>query len=598
MNACIQERYDVVIMGAGLAGLTLARQLSLWLPHISVILIEQKQRPLAEAAHKVGESSVEIAGVYFADVLKLRSYFEVRQIEKMGLRFFYNSEKPLHLRPEIGLSRFPGLESMQIDRGRLENDLRELVDKSDAQLLEGYKVTAFGITEGDQLNWVDIAPCDDNGNVRRINARWLIDASGRRRMIQRKLNLEKECGIPHSSAWMRYPGKVDVTDLVDASERSWHARVPSGKRYNSTTHLHSKGSWVWVIPLSSDHTSVGICISEAIHDFGEISSAEKALQWIRRHEPQFWEYIKDKNPVDFLYMKKYNHSAQQIFSWDRWACVGESGIFPDPYLSNGSNLIAGANTIACELIADDLRGSLTKATVDFYDKTYIHVAEAILHDMQGYYPFMGEPLICAMRYLWSLLSSSGVLFSMTAGYLFEKGSLRNEAKKDVIRAKADLIDKLQTLRNLAETLLHDWSRQSRGILHYDFLDYLAITTLGDLWKLTLNTHQSPEELGKNIEHCLDIAEATLIALFLLAVEDVLPDRFDEISAIKTINIYAVGLDESRWAREKLLEGPPRSALSYKIYYEIRDQLRINAERGLATATPDGGPQMETADMSA
>ena len=52
--------FDVVICGAGLAGLTLAKQLRQEHPTKRVLLLEKTERPLPAACHKVGESSVEI----------------------------------------------------------------------------------------------------------------------------------------------------------------------------------------------------------------------------------------------------------------------------------------------------------------------------------------------------------------------------------------------------------------------------------------------------------------------------------------------------------------------------------------------------------
>jgi L-2-hydroxyglutarate oxidase LhgO len=48
--------YDVVICDAELAGLTLARQLKLKMPSISIAMIDRLLRPLPEATFKVGEA--------------------------------------------------------------------------------------------------------------------------------------------------------------------------------------------------------------------------------------------------------------------------------------------------------------------------------------------------------------------------------------------------------------------------------------------------------------------------------------------------------------------------------------------------------------
>lgn len=63
------DMYDVAILGGGMAGLTLALQIQQSRPATRIIVIEKQEHPVPEAAHKVGESTVEIASHYLRDVL-------------------------------------------------------------------------------------------------------------------------------------------------------------------------------------------------------------------------------------------------------------------------------------------------------------------------------------------------------------------------------------------------------------------------------------------------------------------------------------------------------------------------------------------------
>ena len=66
--------HDVVIAGGGLAGLTLALQLKARFADLDILVLERRTHPVPEAAHKVGESSVEIGAHYFSEVLGLKAH--------------------------------------------------------------------------------------------------------------------------------------------------------------------------------------------------------------------------------------------------------------------------------------------------------------------------------------------------------------------------------------------------------------------------------------------------------------------------------------------------------------------------------------------
>lgn len=83
-------QHDVIILGGGLAGLTLSIQLRQNFPSLRVLVLERRRHPVPEAAHKVGESSVEIGAHYFDTVLGLREHLEKHQLKKFGFRFFFS----------------------------------------------------------------------------------------------------------------------------------------------------------------------------------------------------------------------------------------------------------------------------------------------------------------------------------------------------------------------------------------------------------------------------------------------------------------------------------------------------------------------------
>lgn len=71
-----QNHYDVVICGAGIAGLTLARQLKQRIPNLAIAILDRLTRPLPEVTLKVGEATTELGAYYLTEVLELEEYHE------------------------------------------------------------------------------------------------------------------------------------------------------------------------------------------------------------------------------------------------------------------------------------------------------------------------------------------------------------------------------------------------------------------------------------------------------------------------------------------------------------------------------------------
>lgn len=358
LDAVGEGAVDVLICGGGLAGLTLALQLARSMPARSILVAERTRRPLDEAAHKVGESSVELGSQYF-ERIGLRDYLLDRHLVKFGLRFFPGGgQRSIEARPEIGPAQEPIVPSYQLDRGRLENDLRAMIEAAGVTLVEGVKVGAIDLSTNDAPHSVELREGSEGVRVR---ARWVVDATGRASLLRKRLKLTRGTRHPANAGWFRVDGKIDLTDFAPTTAREWHEADWAPHRWRSTNHLMGTGYWAWLIPLSSGRTSVGLVVHDGEHGFDCVRSLERTLAFLREHEPQLAERVAEHEVLDFRCLRNYSHNTARAFSADRWALVGEAGAFADPLYSPGSDFIALANTFTEEMIRADFEDAMPKA---------------------------------------------------------------------------------------------------------------------------------------------------------------------------------------------------------------------------------------------
>jgi len=91
----------------------------------------------------------------------------------------------------------------------------------------------------------------------------------------------------------------------------------------------------------------------------------------------------------------------RVVSSDRWALVGEAGVFTDPFYSPGSDFIAIGNDYAADLIVRDARGEDIEARAEAFNTTYLRLFDAFIRLYDGQYPIMGSAQIMTAKVSWS-----------------------------------------------------------------------------------------------------------------------------------------------------------------------------------------------------
>ena len=400
---------DVLIVGGGLAGLTLALQLRRRCPDLSIRVLERRSGPAPAAAFKVGESTVEIGAHYLGDVLGLREHLDSAQVRKFGFRFFFSDGcERLDQVPELGISRVLPTPSWQLERGSFENFLATRAHDAGITVEQGVTVRSLEPGTGGAVHTIRTREGDHR-------ARWLIDASGRAGLLRRTLDLGEDNGHHIGAAWFRIDGRLGLDEWWD--NPAWRGLCEPQERWRSTNHLCGPGYWVWLIPLASGAHSVGIVADTARHPVESFDTFERALAWLRVHQPALAERLNARPgaPLDFRFLREVSYGCRRMFSAVRWALTGEAGLFLDPFYSPGTDFIAIANTYITALVVRDFAGDSIAQTARRCEQTFFSFYRNMLNLYRGQYGLFADARVMTAKVLWDYAYYWGVLCPLVIG---------------------------------------------------------------------------------------------------------------------------------------------------------------------------------------
>lgn len=461
--------FDVAIVGGGLAGNLLARQLRLALPELEIALFE---RDTARTA-KVGEATVEIAANYLVRRLRLSTYLYERQLPKNGLRYFFDTpdrDGPLEQMSEAGSVSLPFHPAFQLDRAALEADLLGMNRSDGVHVRTGASVVGVELGSGGAPHRVRI---EDASGASEYEARWVVDASGRTGSLARPQGLRvPEPDHRIGSVWGRFENVADI-DAMGPSE--FRERIRYTPRRLSTIHFMYRGYWVWFIPLRGGLTSVGVT-GERVARERELRTREGFQRFLFGHRA-IATLLRDAKLVDLGHLARIAYGTRCFFHRDRWGLTGEAATSADPLYSPGSDFIALENDYLADLIARDAAGEGGDALAErtaLYDAFMKFRHEATLLLYVGLYGTLGSyELACAK---WDF--DIGLYYNLWATAYLRDRHLDAEYLHSQLRLRPFV---LQALRNFAELFRRvereldargDYARKNAG--HF----YHGLTNIG------------------------------------------------------------------------------------------------------------------------
>ena len=230
-NDGLPESVDVLIVGSGPAGLTLAAQLAAF-PDISTRLIEAKAGPLALGqADGVACRTMEMFAAFgFAEQIEQEAYW-VNEVA------FWkpDAQRPEHIErngivqdTEDGLSEFP---HVILNQARVHDRYLEHMRNSPSRMEVDYSRSVVSVTpsknDGSAVVEIERTDPDHSGQIERVTARYVVGCDGARSVVRKSIGRVLH-GDSANQAW----GVMDVLAVSDFPDIRRKSAIQSSNEGN------------------------------------------------------------------------------------------------------------------------------------------------------------------------------------------------------------------------------------------------------------------------------------------------------------------------------------------------------------------------------
>jgi flavin-dependent dehydrogenase len=384
---------DVIVMGGGATGHLAAAYLRKRFPNLKVAVVEgpHKNRPI------VGESLVEVS-VDFMFELGLGAYLVEKHYPKYGLTYYFKPDiddpaDRTYVVDEIPTA--PQILSFQINRFTFDREVRDRNEKNGVELIDG-TVTGVEINGGDGIHAVTVQ--DAAGVKQTLSARWLVDATGRNRVLAKQLQLQEKVNEQKNVFWFRLMNfNPELLSHIHALKKPNRSYVP----YYATHHFFGKGNWIWCIPMRSPENesliSIGITYRKDVYPHGEPRTMEQFLESVGREHPVLVELVQSGTIVDTNFYSSYMWECCQRYSADRWYIIGDAGDTVDPLYSVGLALSSLQIRQIAAIIQRELNGCDTRVFTKDLDTVLAAFQRSVTRDTTRLYECMGDAYQCHLR---------------------------------------------------------------------------------------------------------------------------------------------------------------------------------------------------------
>ena len=423
------DRYDVAIMGSGIAGGMLAAVLAR--NGVSVLLLDAGTHP----RFVIGESTIPftsgmtriIADRY--DVPEIKPLSSFRGVQKHVSRNCGRKQNFGFIYHQQGRSQHPEQVNQLVVPSILRTESHLFRQDVDAYLFH----TAVKYGARPRLNTkivdVDIDPGDgavlrsDRGEE--FRAQYVVDASGFRSPLADKYALRETPTRARTNSRSIFTHMIGVRPYDDAPSAQKHGQP--NPWHNGTLHHVFDGGWMWVIPFDNhpdSHNplcSVGINFDPRVHPRGDASPEQEFDAFLKRFPDIAWQFA-DARPVrPWVATGRLQYSAKQVVG-ERFCLTSHAAGFIDPLYSRGmTNTMELINVMAWRLIDAARDGDWSTERFEYLETLQQGLFD--VHDdlaYSSYVAFRDYDLWNAVNRTWQLGTMLGNIVIEDAYYRFSR----------------------------------------------------------------------------------------------------------------------------------------------------------------------------------
>jgi flavin-dependent dehydrogenase len=337
--------------------------------------------------------------------------------------FQYKDGAAFHLNGESTAIYFPDKSApgpsttLQVMRSDFDNVLANAAAKKGAQIHFGQEVTAFDSSADGAV----ITVRDEAGVQRRIEARFVLDASGFGRTLSRLCNLETPSDFPVRRAVF---GQV-----VDRITEPTFDR----KKILVSIHPDNRQIWYWLIPLKDGLSSIGAVGPQEAVEAAGANDHERLWNLIAQvpYKAKVLANAEVYRPASTII--GYACNVKSLVG-PSYALLGNAAEFLDPVFSSGVTIALKSASLAAGLIDRQFKGEAVDWETEFSKELYVGI-DAFRECVDAWYSGVLQQII--FNRPKELNDVTRQLTSLLAGYAWDRENMFVRSPKRTMRTVAE-----------------------------------------------------------------------------------------------------------------------------------------------------------------